>query len=75
MTKHSLVRLEGYLTFTENCAKRYPGYILDKNGLCIPSTDHAVNLDELFSLLRSKDIGAYEHHKERFFGPSARYTT
>ena len=75
LTRHSLVRLDGYTTFTENYAKRYPGYVLDKQGMCVPSTDHTVNLDKLFHLLRSRDIDSYIRNKDKFFGPSARYTT
>ena len=75
-TKFSRVRLEGYLTFSENMAKRYPGYMLDtKTNEIFPSTDHRVNVDELFTLFRSKDIARYEREKDKFFGPSGRYTT
>ena len=73
--KHSLVRLDGYMTFSENLASRYPGYMLDKEGLCVPKTDPTVNLDELMTLFRSKNIARYESEKERFFGTTARYTT
>ena len=43
--KHSLVKLDGYLLFSEMMAKRYPGYCLDKEGCIVPSTDITVNLD------------------------------
>ena len=29
-SRYARVRLEGYLTFSENMAKRYPGYLFDK---------------------------------------------
>ena len=75
-TRFSRVRLEGYLTFSENLAKRYPGYMLDqKTHLIVPTTDHRVNVDELFALFRSKDVERYEREKDKFFGPSGRYTT
>ena len=61
MAKYSLTRLEGYLTFTENIAHRYPGYLLDKKtNFIMPSTDHRINLDELLAMLRSKNIDQYE---------------
>ena len=74
--KYSRVRLEGYLTCSENIAKRYPGYILDKETqFLLPVTDNKVNLDEWFALMRSKDLSKYEREKDKFFGPSGRYTT
>ena len=75
MAKFSVRRLEGYLTFSENLAARYPGYLLDSKGFIVPSTDHKINLDELMSLLRSKEIQKYKKEKVRFFGKSGRYTT
>ena len=73
--RFSLVKLEGYQLFSENLAKTYPGYYLDSKGHILPSTDHLVNLDELLALLRSKDITRYEKVKDKFFGPTGRYTT
>ena len=75
MGKFSLRRLPGYLTFSENLATRYPGYMLDQERRIVPSTDHKVDLDELMGLLRSKDIEGYEKVKSKFFGKSGRYTT
>ena len=72
--RYSLVRLEGYQLFSENMAKRYPGYILDKQGHIVNMTDTTVNMDELPGLLRSKDIEKYEKEKEKFFGFTSRYT-
>ena len=63
------------MTFSENLASRYPGYMLDKERLCVPKTDVVVNLDELFDFFRSKDISRYEREKDKFFGASARYTS
>ena len=75
--KHSLVRLEGYLLFSENLAKRYPGYMLSKEveGIIVPSTDKTVNLDELLDFFRSKDLSRYDREKDKFFGTSGRFTS
>ena len=73
--RFSLVRLEGYLLFSENMANRYPGYCLDSFGHIVPSTDTQINLDELLALFRSKDIAKYQKEKERIFGFTSRYTT
>lgn len=76
MTKYSLVRLEGYMTFSENIQTRYPGYKMDETTLqIVPTTDHKVVLDELLEFLRSKDIDRYEKEKDKFFGRSGRYIT
>lgn len=40
----------------------------------VPDTDHRVNLDEFFALMRSKDIDRYMKEKDKFFGPSGRFT-
>ena len=73
--KFSLVRLDGYLLFSEMMAKRYPGYALGPKGHILPTTDYQINLDELLALLRSKDIEKYTKEKEKYFGPTGRYTT
>ena len=74
--KYSLVKLDGYETFSETLKRKSPGYKLDTKTLYIvPDTDHRVNLDEFFALMRSKDIAAYERDKDKFFGPSGRFTT
>ena len=73
--KYSLVKLDGFLNFTENMQKRYPGYCLSAKGHIVPSTDETLNLDELLGFFRSKDLSRYEKEKAKFFGPSARYTT
>ena len=56
-------------------AIRFPGYSLDPTNRIVPTTDHKVNLDELLSLLRSKDIDRYAKEKDKYFGPTGRYTT
>ena len=74
--KYSLKKLNGYETFSETLRRKSPGYKLDPQTLFIvPDTDHRVNLDEFFALMRSKDIKAYEKNKDKFFGPSGRFTT
>ena len=76
MNRYSLVRLEGYTTFSENIQIRYPGYKFDeKTRKIVPTTDHKVKLDELLEFLRSKDTDRYESEKDKFFGPSGRYIT
>lgn len=47
---------ETYLTFSENLAKRWPGYILNKSFNIVPSTDHVIEQGALLALLRSKNI-------------------
>ena len=74
--KMSLVKIEGYMIYSDWIAKRYPGYLLDKTtNQIVPSTDHRVHLDEFFALMRSTDIARYEKEKDKFFGPSGRFTT
>ena len=51
-----------FYTFCETVIKKY-------------KTDHKVNVDELFALFRSKDIDQYDRDKDKFFGPSGRFTT
>jgi len=74
--KMSLVKIDGYMLYSEWISKRYPGYLLDKNtNLIVSTTDHRVHLDEFFALMRSTDIARYEKEKDKFFGPSGRFTT
>ena len=73
--KHSLVRLDGYLLWSENITKRYPGYMLTQEGTILPTTEITVNLDDLLALLRSKEIEKYERERDTFFGKTSRYTT
>lgn len=76
MSKFATRRIdETYLTFTESIAQKFPGYVLDKDGYIRNAADLTVNLDQLLCLLRSKDLELYEQHKERFFGPQARFIT
>ena len=58
-SKLSLKRLDGYLTFSEAMQKHFPGYVL-KNRAIVAKTDHAIDMDDLLALLRSKDISRYE---------------
>ena len=63
-----------FKTFSENMAARWPGYVL-KGNFIMPENDHLVHMDDLLTLLRSKDIDRYQSMKEHFFGSQARYTT
>lgn len=75
-TKFSTRRISPeYMTFSEKIAQRYPGYLLNKEGQIVSFNDHAVHIDDLLGLLRSKDISAYEKNKDHFWGFSPRYTT
>ena len=65
---------ETYRTFSENMALRWPGYVLSGEKI-VNSTDRLVHLDDLLSLLRSKNVDRYEREKELFFSNQARYTT
>ena len=53
---------------------RWPGYVL-QNAFIIPESDHLIHVDDLLSLLRSKNIDRYQSEKDHFFGPTSRYTT
>ena len=50
---------ESWLNFTETMQKRVPGYAIGTDHLINNVSDVTVNLDELMSLLRSKDIAKY----------------
>ena len=63
-----------FKTFSENLQARWPGYVL-KNNFIVPLSDHLVHMDDLLSLLRSKDIDRYHSMKDHFFGSQCRYTT
>ena len=73
--RFSRVRLEGYLLFSEMMAKQYPGYMLDRKGHIVTSTDALIDLDELLNLFRSKDIARYEADRDKLFGFTSRYTS
>jgi hypothetical protein len=66
---------ETFKTFSQNMADRWPGYVLQKSGHIFNSTDRLIHMDDLLSLLRSKDIDRYEREKDLFFSHQARYTT
>jgi hypothetical protein len=52
---------ETWNTYEEVIQKRFPGYCLDKEHLFIEcKTDISISMDELMSLLKSKDIDRYE---------------
>ena len=64
----SRVRLDGYYTFSENLALKYPGFCInDKTGFIENLSNPGINLDSLLHLLRSKDIALYERTKKDFF--------
>ena len=64
----SRIRLPGYMTFSENLQLKYPGFQLnDSNGLIDNVGMPEINLDTLFSLLKSKDLSQYEKIKEMYF--------
>ena len=61
MTKYSTRRVDDtYLTFSENLALKWPGYILGKSGHILNATDRLVDLSSLIDLLRSRNIDRYE---------------
>lgn len=66
---------ENWLTFEEKLQKQFPGYYLGADNLISNKSDITINLDELLSLFRSKDIAYYNQVKDKFFGSQARYTT
>ena len=49
---------ETYRTFSENLAARWPGYVLSGQHI-VNQSDRVVHMDDLLSLLRSKDIDRY----------------
>ena len=57
-----------YQKFGDVLASKYPGYVLDKTWCLKNKDDVFIELDDLTSLLRSKDIQSYDAHKDRFFG-------
>ena len=64
----SRVRLPGYFTFSENLARKYPGFILnDTTGLIENLSNLEINLDTLLGLLKSKDLDNYERIKDKIF--------
>ena len=74
--KFSTRRLnDNFRTYEENIAIRFPGYELGRSGHIVCKTDHLVHMDDLYALLKSKDLDRYEREKDYFFGESARYTT
>ena len=67
--KFSAVRIDqNWLTFSERVATKYPGYVLDNRYCFVNKSDITIDLKELVSLLRSKDLGRYEEVKKHFFG-------
>lgn len=62
-----------YRTFAENLAEKYPGYAINEHSLIVNKSDLTINLDQLVSLLKSKDLNAYHQHKDQFFGPQSRF--
>lgn len=74
--KFSTRRLnDNFRTYQENIALKWPGYELGRSGHIICTTDHLVHLDDLYALMKSKDIDRYEREKDYFFGSNARYST
>jgi hypothetical protein len=56
----SNVRLPGYTTYSEKM-KSYPGFLLNQStGIIENVSARVVNLDQLLSLLKSKDLEYYE---------------
>ena len=45
-------------------AKKYPGYMLKENMTFYHPTKETIDLDDLITLLRSKDLARYEAIKE-----------
>ena len=63
----SMVRLPGYLTYSERMAN-YPGFVLNQStGIIENVSARVLNLDQLLSLLKSKDLGFYEQNKTELF--------
>ena len=58
-----------YKTFSENLQLRFPGYMLAKSGHLMNKSDREIQMDDLLTLLRSKDIDRYQREKDLFFGP------
>ena len=50
---------DNFLTFGEIIGKRFPGYVLQDQGIIVNVSDITIDLDELLPLLRSKDIAKY----------------
>ena len=74
--RFSLKRIdETWLTWEEGISTSYPGYFLDENLTISNKSDILIDLDEIITLFRSKDISKYQQVKNHFFGHQARYTT
>ena len=74
--KFSVKRIKDYVTWTENVAKRFPGYIHDKtpNINCLVNiSEPTVDFDQLLDFMRSKDVDRYEKEKHHFFGTTPRF--
>jgi hypothetical protein len=71
MARFSMKRIdETWMTYDECIAKKYPGYMLcEKREFIVSKSDVLISMDDLLSLMRSKDIGKYEQTKAHFFGP------
>jgi hypothetical protein len=64
------------MTFSENLQAKYPGFALnDRNGLIENVSKPEIDLDSLFSLLKSKDLSHYEKVRDHFFCGQGLYTT
>ena len=59
---------DSYLLYSENLAKRWPGYMLNKSFQIVPHTDHCIEQRDLLALLRSKNLDQYRAQKDHFFG-------
>lgn len=70
-SRFSLRRIdETWTTYDELLHEKYPGYVLCSERLLICNkSDITVCMDELITLLRSKDLERYYQVKDRLFGP------
>ena len=68
-SKFSMQRIdESWMTFGESLQRKFPGYKLGADQLISNVSDITINLDELLTLFRSKDIARYHQVKDHFFG-------
>jgi hypothetical protein len=74
--RFSIVRIDDtWRTWSEMMQQRFPGYFLGSDMLIHNKSDISIDMDELLTLFRSKDLARYSKLKALWFGKQARFTT